>query len=137
MAHSPQVPAQTSLSQVAFSAHAKDLADATAPAATGLLQGVYLRGPGTAGTPVQQTVPSGSSVPLLAANGNRLALVITNESAVKMFVRFGGAASSALYTHALAPGRELALGPGVYTGAIEARLESGSDSTAMCQEFTH
>lgn len=101
-----------------------------------LVPKVFSSGPTLAGDPAQATTQSTDSNQILAANPRRAALVITNESAVKLYVRFGGEASSLLYTYALAPGERISVWTGVYTGAIEARLESGGDSTAMVQEFT-
>lgn len=102
----------------------------------GHLQLVGQAGPSTAGTPTQVSVSASVSTVLLPANDERAGIVITNESgSAFLYVRFGGAATAALYTYAIAPGVTLTLMGGIYTGDIQGRLGAGS-STAMAQEFT-
>lgn len=130
MADNPEVPAQTSESQGAFKARAKDLGGNV------FLQLVGQAGPSTAGTPVDNTVPSNASVQVMAANANRAGAFFGNKATVRCYVRFGGAASSSLYSFDLTPGEVRYLGPGVPTVAVEARLDNGADAALMTQEFT-
>lgn len=115
-----------------------DVATTDHAGAIGHVQHVHQRAARTASTPVQATTQAGASNQILAANVERAGFILTNEAAVPLYVRYGGAASSVLFSFVMAPGERVSA-PGdvpLCDDAIEARLASGSDSTAMAQELT-
>jgi len=83
---------------------------------------------------------SASSVTLAAANSSRKELVIVNESAYALFIKFGSGASSTSYTHQLAgspggfPYSELILSQPLYTGIVTGvwQLASGNARVTEC-----
>ena len=85
------------------------------------------------GTHSNITVAATSTV-VLASNANRIGLAIKNNGTADIFLNFGGTAVTTNYP--VSPGEEyLDSGNGVYTGAINGIVASGTEN-ARVVEFT-
>lgn len=83
---------------------------------------------------VTSVATSNASAQLLASNSSRLGAAIYNDSAKKMYIKFGTTASAADYTVQLAANGYYEIF-GDYTGRIDAILNAGTGA-ALCTELT-
>ena len=87
-------------------------------------------------TPIQsatiaRVATSGTVATLLAASGARNAVIIVNESAAVMYVKYGSAATATSYTYAIVAGGTLEAAQPVYGGIITGILASGTGNAQV------
>jgi hypothetical protein len=82
---------------------------------------------------VSSVVSSASSVQLLAANVNRIGVILYNDSTQVAYVAFAATASSSAYTLKMAPGSHYESEPSVYTGVISAVWASANGSMRITE----
>lgn len=88
-----------------------------------------------AGTAAVTRVPSSvDAVQILAANPDRLRLLVYNESTQTLYLKYGSGASSTSYTVQLASGDYFEC-PGRYTGLVTGAW-AGANGAAMVTELT-
>jgi hypothetical protein len=109
---------------------------ATEVVGRGKVQHFHHRGPRTA-VVTSASMSDAASASVVAANGDRAGLVVTNESDGVLYLKEGTGASSTSYTYAVLPGERHEFPVPCYTGAVEGRLASGaSNAQARITERT-
>jgi hypothetical protein len=111
-----------------------DATDTASVGAAGTNAGLSVRAGKTSTGPTPARVSDATtSTQLLAANTNRLGVVIHNDSTAALFVKYGTAASSTSYVYKLAAGATLSLpepGQPLYTGVIHGIWDADTASGA-------
>jgi len=105
---------------------ASDVAD-TAPLP------IYL--PKAASATVTSVADSASAVTLAASNGSRKALLVFNDSASTLYVKFGSAAALSDYTVKVLPGGYYELPQPMYTGIVTGIWSADSTGAARVTEY--
>ena len=88
----------------------------------------------SAGT-LSSVASSATSVLLLAANPNRLGVVVVNESTATLYIKYGATASLTSYTYSIAPGATWEMPTRAYSGQIDA-IWSAANGNARVTELT-
>lgn len=83
---------------------------------------------------VTRVATSNVSAQLLAANVNRVGVIIVNESAYTMYVKYGTTASPTDYTYRLPANSVLEIGFG-WIGRIDAVLNDGTGAAQITEMF--
>ncbi len=89
-----------------------------------------------ASVPTQSATParvatSTSVATLLAASGSRKMVIISNESAAILYVKYGTAASITDYTYAVAANANLELASPIYGGVLTGILSTGTGNAQV------
>jgi hypothetical protein len=91
-------------------------------------------------TPATPAMAQAASATIMAANANRLGLVILNTRTVDLLINIGAAASATAFVARIAPQQEWTMSRDlglVYTGTINGILaDTGNDGNVYVQELT-
>lgn len=120
------------------------LFDGSATALGSSANPVNVLGQDAAGAPIQQSSASATvgsvsasatSVTLQAANVGRVGLIIYNDSASSVYVKYGSSASATSFTYKLGPGGTLECGPAgfIYTDIVTGIWDSATGAARVTE----
>lgn len=79
---------------------------------------------------------SDSNQTLLAANPDRLGVIVVNDSTATLFLKYGVTASATSFTYKIGPGSTWEMPGVVYTGIIDGIWDANAAGAARCTELT-
>jgi hypothetical protein len=91
---------------------------------------------GTAGTAaVTSPASSATNATLVAANVNRIGMIVYNDSTAILYLKYGATASATSFTVPMGPGAYWEMAPPIYTGQVDG-IWSAANGNARITELT-